>query len=164
MKSIPLTIFIIGVSGSGKSTIGRLISNKLNLLFVEADNYHSKVNIKKMSSGNPLSDKDRFPWIRKLNRIAIKNSNEGLVIACSALKEIYRVLLVKKIQKDNIRWVFLNGNYELLKKRLKLRKNHFMSIKLLKNQFDILEIPSRSININVDDKVEKIVNQIIEML
>ena len=118
-------IFIIGVSGCGKSTIGKLLSESLAVPFFDGDNYHSKANINKMTTGTALTDTDRQEWLETLNTLAIQNSNTGAVIVCSGLKESYRILLKKNIEEISI-FVFLKGTLEIILKRLKTRENHFM--------------------------------------
>ena len=151
--------FIMGVSGSGKSTIGKLLAKKLTIPFFDADDYHSDNNIQKMTSGIPLTDADRTHWLHDLNLLAVKQNN-GAVIACSALKEKYRVHLIKGIQKQY--FIFLNGSFELISERLKNRGAHFMSADLLQSQFNSLEIPTNGITVDINNTTEEIVNAILE--
>ncbi len=106
-----------------KTTVGKLLAENLNLSFFDADDFHPITNKDKMSEGTPLSDEDRFPWIATLNALLLKNRGEGLVLACSALKELYRKKLTKGIATN---WIYLKGNYELIDQRLSQRSNHFM--------------------------------------
>ncbi len=139
----------MGVSGVGKSTIGNLLSEELNIPFFDGDDFHPEENIKKMSKGEPLNDDDRLGWLQTLNKLAIKQlTNKGCVIVCSALKESYRDILNANI-KDNAKWVFLSGSFKQIKERINKRKGHFMSSELLKSQFDILEEPKNAIKIDI---------------
>jgi len=154
----------MGVSGSGKSTIGKLLSRKLNVDFIEGDNYHSNENIKKLSSGIALTDNDRIKWLNKLNSIIYKNvTHSSCVVSCSALKKKYRSILRKNIS-DRVKFVYLEGSYSLIYERLIKRKNHFMSKSLLRSQFNTLEIPSNSIKINVKSNQASIVKRILEII
>lgn len=142
-------IFIMGVSGVGKSTIGNLLSKELDIPFFDGDDYHPEDNILKMSKGEALNDDDRLGWLQTLNKLAIKQLNtNSCIIVCSALKESYRCILAKNIER-NSKWVFLNGSFEQITERINLRKGHFMSSNLLKSQFDTLEEPINAIKINI---------------
>ncbi|WP_343328370.1 NADP-dependent phosphogluconate dehydrogenase [Polaribacter staleyi] len=153
-------IFIMGVSGVGKSTIGNLLSEKLNIPFFDGDDFHPEENILKMSKGEALNDNDRLGWLQTLNKLAKEQLKKGgCIIVCSALKEKYRDILNAKI-KENAKWVFLNGSFEQIKERVNNRKGHFMSSDLLKSQFDILETPKNAIDININLTP----NNIVEMI
>jgi len=153
-------IFIFGVSGSGKTTIGRLLSNQLNLPFFDADDFHPASNIAKMKSGHPLNDDDRKGWLETLNELARQKLNKnGAIISCSALKESYRELLCKGI-KDNTQWVYLKGSKGLILARMESRPNHFMPKELLDSQFDALETPDYGIHISIESSPRQIVNQL----
>ncbi|WP_433991485.1 NADP-dependent phosphogluconate dehydrogenase [Kordia algicida OT-1] len=151
-------IFIIGVSGVGKSTVANLLSKKLQVPFFDGDDFHHEKNIKKMASGTPLNDADRYDWLQSLNELAIKHvkAKTSCIIVCSALKQAYRDILSHQIEKYS-EWVFLHGSFDQIKKRLDNRKNHFMSSELLKSQFDTLEEPTNAIKINVEKSPEHIV-------
>ena len=117
-------IFVMGVSGVGKSTIGSQLANALGVPFFDGDDYHPKANIEKMGKGQPLTDDDRFGWLQQLNHLASDQIKiQGCVIACSALKESYRQILQKDIL-GSVTWVFLSGTFETVKKRILARKNH----------------------------------------
>lgn len=154
----------MGVSGCGKSTIGKMLSKELKMPFVDGDDYHSKENIVKMSNGEPLNDCDRVTWLCKLNQLAKEEvKNSSCIIVCSALKLAYRKIVSKGIEK-HIKWVYLAGNFEQIKERIDKRGNHFMTSKLLKSQFDILEEPKNSIKIDVslapNEIIEKLKNDL----
>lgn len=159
-----LAIFIIGVSGVGKSTIGELASNELSIPFFDGDDYHPKENVKKMAQGQPLTDEDRYEWLINLNQLARKQIQQNsCIIACSALKESYRDLLKKDIETQ-IKWIFLNGSFEQISDRLKQRKGHFMPLSLLKSQFESLEIPIDAQVIDISKSPNKITGKIVNDL
>ena len=117
-------VFVMGDSGVGKRTVGSLLSKKLNMPFFDGDDYHPEKNISKMSEGIPLNDEDRLGWLESLNALAKKElEKQGCVIACSALKSKYRVLLEKEI-KAAVKWVFLHGLFEEVCQRINSRENH----------------------------------------
>ena len=152
-------IFIMGVSGSGKSSIGQLLANELSIPFIDADDHHPPSNIKKMSQGIPLQDSDRFPWLDILHEIAVKHIGSGCVIACSALKEIYRTQLNKSIE-SSVEWIYLKGSYDLIFERMNSREGHFMGAEMLKSQFDTLEAPKNAIDIDIANSPTVIIEKI----
>lgn len=155
-----MIILVMGVSGSGKSTIGWMLAESLNWDFSDADTFHSPANIEKMRRGIPLDDADRIPWFQQLQR-AIDRwliEDKNVVLACSALKADYRQMLLR--DKERMRLVYLKGSFEVILRRLQERQNHFMNKNLLQNQFDLLEEPDEGIHVNVSDPPEVIVQQI----
>lgn len=139
----------MGVSGVGKSTLGNLLAEALNISFFDGDDYHPESNILKMSKAQPLDDNDRFEWLNTLNTQAKKQlENNSCVIACSALKKSHRDILGKDIESQ-IKWIFLHGSFEQIEARINKRENHFMGSGLLKSQFDILEEPKDAIKIDI---------------
>ena len=158
------TIFIVmGVSGTGKTTIGKLLASTLNIPFYDGDDYHPKENVEKMSAGNPLNDEDRYGWLAALNELGSDHKTEGAVIACSALKAKYRTQLRDTIE-DHIVFVYLEGAYEQIKSRLDSRDNHFMSSKLLKSQFATLEPPTNAIITSIDQTPKQIIDHVLSQL
>jgi carbohydrate kinase (thermoresistant glucokinase family) len=152
---------VMGVSGSGKTTVGKLLAKKLDLPFYDADDFHPKQNVQKMEAGEPLTDQDREPWLNHLSEMITRwNSNSGAVLACSALKESYRLTL--KAGDNNVQFVFLDGDIDLIRKRMKSRKGHYMPSSLLESQFEALEMPSNAIRVSIDQPPANIVKEILE--
>jgi gluconokinase len=158
-----MIIIVMGVSGSGKTTIAQMLADSLHFRFQDADDFHPQSNIEKMRHGIPLDDADRVPWLQLLHdAIALwLQNNDNVVLACSALKASYRQMLVFDA---NIKQVYLKGSFELIQKRLQQRQNHFMSAKLLKSQFDSLQEPCDAIIVDVSQSPQAIVNDIREKL
>ena len=122
-----MIITVMGVTASGKSTVGKLLAKRLSLPFIEADDFHSKENILKMSRGIPLTDEDRRPWLQLLSQ-QLQAQKNGAVLACSALKKDYRKTLQKGLHKKII-WIYLEGPERILRERIKKRKGHFVIVK-----------------------------------
>jgi gluconokinase len=169
MHQVPgvAAIVVMGVSGAGKSTVGRLIATGLGCPFRDADSFHPKANIEKMASGQPLTDEDRWPWLRaiaaEIDRVC--QAGEHAVIACSALKRAYRDILVHG--RNDVRMIYLNGTQQLIADRLATRKGHFMPPDLLPSQFRTLEPPGSDedpVTVSIDASVEAIVDDIVHQL
>lgn len=159
-----MIIVVLGVSGSGKSTIAKGLSQSLNIPYYDADDFHPIANINKMSSGQPLNDKDREPWLEELaQNLSVWAEENGAVLACSALKEKYRNLLNSNCE-DKIIWVYLKGDYELIKSRMESRKDHFMASQMLKSQFEALEVPEYGIHVDISGSPEAIITSILERI
>ena len=153
-------IIIMGVSGSGKTTIGQLLAQKTQLPFFDGDDFHSKANIDKMASGNPLNDEDRKEWLLSLNQLIQENiTQKGCIVACSSLKKSYRDLLSLSVS-NHVKFVFLEGSYEAILSRMEARKNHFIPPSLLQSQFDTLEIPQNAYSISIMQDPDTIVDSI----
>jgi gluconokinase len=149
----------MGVSGSGKTTIGRGLAGELGWRFYDADDFHPRSNVEKMARGVPLDDEDRAPWLeslRDLIRLCL-GRGESAVLACSALKRSYRAYL---LIDENVKLVYLKGDYELIDERLKNRRGHFMKSKLLNSQFTALEEPERGLTVDISLPPEKIIETI----
>jgi gluconokinase len=133
-------VIVFGVSGAGKTTIGKLLAEELGWQFYEADDFHPRANIEKMRSGRPLTDEDRWPWLERLREQITRSlaSREDAVLACSALKRAYREGL--RVNED-VKFVFLRGDYALVENQLRRRRGHFMNPALLQSQFADLEEP-----------------------
>ncbi len=154
-----LVFYVMGVSGVGKSTIGRSIAESLNIPFFDGDDYHPESNIKKMNNGVALDDQDRQPWLECLNELAIEQlRTTSCVIACSALKHSYRATLKQGIELHS-KFIFLQGSFDLINERLK-KRDHFMPASLLQSQIDTLEVPSDALSCDISHTPDEIVNQI----
>jgi gluconokinase len=163
----PCALVVMGVSGSGKSTIAEHLAARLGWRYVDGDLFHPPANVAKMSAGHPLTDEDRWPWLRaiaaEIDRLAA--AGERAVVACSALKRAYRDILVHG--RDDVRIVFLDGTQDLIAKRLAARKGHFMPPGLLNSQFKTLEPPQsseRPVTVSIDASVDGIVDDIVRQL
>lgn len=161
------SLIVMGVSGSGKSTIAEALARRLNWRYEDGDAFHPPSNIAKMRAGHPLNDDDRRPWLQaiaaEIDRVG--DADGRVIIACSALKRSYRDILVHG--RDDVRIIFLNGSRELIAERLKNRKGHFMPPELLDSQFKALEIPQAdepAIAVPIDAPVEAIVDAIVAKL
>jgi carbohydrate kinase (thermoresistant glucokinase family) len=158
-----MVYIVMGVSGSGKTTIGQMLANRMDVPFFDADDFHPEENVHKMASRTALIDHDRIPWLNRLAEEIQKWSEKGgAVLACSALKESYRELLSGK-KPENIRWIYLKGSKEVIRKRMEQR-SHFMPPALLDSQFETLEEPSDAISISVSKPPDVIVEQILMKL
>ena len=138
---MPCALIVMGVSGSGKSTIADKLAERLGWSYEDGDKFHPASNVAKMSAGHPLTDEDRWPWLQaiadEIDRVC--RAGEHVVIACSALKRAYRDILVHG--RSDVRIVYLKGTQELIADRLAARKGHFMPPGLLDSQFKTLEPP-----------------------
>jgi gluconokinase len=163
----PCALIVMGVSGSGKSTIAEKLAQRLGWTYEDGDRFHPASNVAKMSAGHPLTDEDRWPWLQaiadEIDRAC--KAGEHAVIACSALKRSYRDVLVHG--RRDIRIVYLNGTQELIADRLAERKGHFMPPGLLASQFKTLEPPGADENpviVSIDASVEEIVDDTISQM
>jgi gluconokinase len=164
---MPCALIVMGVSGSGKSTIAEKLAQRLSWTYEDGDRFHPAGNVAKMSAGHPLTDEDRWPWLQAIaNEIdRVCKSGEHAVIACSALKRSYRDVLVHG--RSDVRIVYLNGTQELIAGRLARRKGHFMPPGLLASQFKTLEPPGMDENpvtVSIDASVEEIVDDTISQI
>lgn len=157
----PRFYIIMGVSGCGKSAVGKALAQRLGWRFFDADDYHPASNIKKMANGIPLTDEDRLPWLNALHAListALKEDHPG-VLACSALKEKYRQILLAG--SADVQVVYLKGSYDLIWSRMSARADHYMQPAMLRSQFDILEEPGDALVMDIDQSIEEIVDLIL---
>ena len=160
------SLLIMGVSGSGKTTITKILSEYMDIPFIEADDYHSSDNIKKMLSKQPLTDSDRLPWIYKIgSEIKKYRKKSGCCIACSALKKTYRNLI--RLADGDLIVIYLKGDKRLIYNRLVNRRGHFFNAELLNSQLGILEEPDSNedrIIVSIDASPKRICEEIIQKL
>jgi len=156
----PTGFLIMGVSGSGKTTLGQALAQKLGWDFFDADDFHPAANIAKMASGIPLSDSDRAPWLAALHDqlSSTLKSNRHPILACSALKQKYRVQLLDNI--NGIEIIYLKGNYDLIWSRMSTREGHYMRSEMLRSQFAALEDPENVFALDVSMTVEDMIDKI----
>jgi gluconokinase len=158
-----LIVIVMGVTGSGKTTIGSLLAEELGWEFADADSFHSAANKEKMSRGIALDDADREPWLEAIRAALLQWSAErkNVVLACSALKKSYRERLM--IGPD-VKFVYLEGSYEVIRQRLLSRHGHFATEKILSSQFEALEEPEDAVAVDVGNTPEEIVSDIRDRL
>ncbi|WP_374649716.1 gluconokinase [Dongia sp.] len=160
-----MIVLVMGVSGTGKSTIGRALASTLEADFLEADAFHSAANVAKMTSGVPLDDSDRWPWLDAIGRALDQAVMEGkrVVLACSALKQAYRDRLLKDGGRTGFT-VFLKGEPDLIAARMSGRSGHYMPPTLLPSQLATLEPPTDAIVIDIAEGPEEILREILASL
>ena len=161
-------VVVMGVSGAGKSTVGKLIAVRLHCEFRDADSFHPPANIAKMSSGQPLTDEDRWPWLRAIAAWIGERREKGEtgVVTCSALRRVYRDIVTAQ-QSADVRLVYLKGDFDLISARLAARKGHFMPPALLKSQFATLEEPAadeHALAVEIDASPEEIAERVVKGL
>ena len=160
-----MVVVLMGVSGSGKTTIGRVLAAELGWAFLEGDDFHPAANVEKMRGGEPLTDEDRRPWLAALqDRLEEAcEREEDVVVACSALKDDYRDFL-EKHDPACVHFVHLNGSPELIRRRLEKRAGHYMNPALLPSQFEALEPPEEEIVVDVSPAPEVVAGEIRRQL
>jgi gluconokinase len=160
----PSVIVVMGVSGSGKTTIGRKLAERLQWPFYDGDDFHPKDNIAKMSQGLPLNDRDRRPWLLAMHDLLVGLRAKGgkAVLAASVLKQDYRDLLASGM--EGIRFVYLKGDFAVLEERLRSRQGHYFKAGLLSSQFEILEEPVDALTVAAEGDPEAVVDSICEGL
>ncbi len=157
-----MLIVVMGVAGSGKSTVGAALARQLDLPFLDADDWHDPAHLARMAQGIPLDDSDRTEWLDRLNELLATHIEQGAVLACSALSAQSRDRLTHGI--DGVRFVLLHGQPELISERLRLRSGHHVGVSLLSSQLATLEPPERALVVDVADPPEVLVDQIREWL
>ena len=154
----------MGVSGSGKTTVGKALASALEIPFYDADDFHLHGNIVKMNQGIPLGDLDRKSWLETLSKnLAQWEAAAGAVLACSALKETYRTVLQSGVEND-VTWVYLYGRSELIKERMAGRKGHYFKPDLVDSQFADLEPPQYGWHFDISSSADHIVRSILDKL
>ena len=150
-------IVVMGVSGSGKTTVGAKLAQELGWSFYDADDFHSEANRKKMAQGMVLNDEDRAEWLAALRGLIRKHLEEGssCVLACSALKQRYRDTLAVN---EKVRFAYLRGSFEQIETRMKRRKDHYMPVQLLQSQFEALEEPLDAVIVDISHTPEDIIH------
>lgn len=164
MRIMPKTWVIMGVAGCGKSLIGSMLADALGGVFEDADDFHPPANKEKMTARIPLTDDDRWPWLRILRDriVAQRDQASCYVLACSALKQVYRDLLRDGEDRATLQFVYLKGSQDLIGSRMAARKGHFMPTTLLDSQFATLEEPQDALVIDVGLTPEEIVREILK--
>ena len=164
---LPCALIVMGVSGSGKSTVAEALGKRLGWRFEDGDRFHPASNVAKMSAGHPLTDDDRWPWLEsiadEIERVC--KLGEHIIIACSALKHAYRDVLQRR--RDDVRFIYLKGTQELIADRMAHRTGHFMPPELLASQFRTLEPPEigeHVITVPIDGSVDAIVDDVLRQL
>lgn len=149
-------IVVMGVSGSGKTTVGARLAQELGWSFYDADDFHSEANREKMAQGIALNDEDRAGWLMSLQGLIRKHLEEGTacVLACSALKQRYRDTLAVN---EKVRFAYLHGSFEQIETRMKRRKDHYMPVELLKSQFEALEEPRDAVFVDISHSPDEII-------
>lgn len=160
-----MIVVVMGVSGSGKSTVGKILASELGYTFIEGDDFHPRANVEKMHRGVPLDDDDRRPWLDAI-RYRLQDAvqrGENVVLACSALKHSYQHYLAD-FAPETIRYVYLSGSEELIRQRLSQRTGHFMNPGLLHSQFETLEPPEGAVQVDIHSSPESMANAIRDKL
>jgi carbohydrate kinase (thermoresistant glucokinase family) len=161
---MPMVLILIGPMGCGKTTIGKMLAEKISWSFFDGDDFHPRENVEKMRSGLPLNDEDRKTWLENLHGYIQRWRIEGrnTILACSALKQAYRDIL--GVDQQTVMTVYLKGSYELLRKRIEERKHPYMNKDLLKSQVSTMEEPKDGLTVDISQTPEAAVQTIIESL
>ena len=161
-----MILVLMGVTASGKTTVGKLLAAETGWQFAEGDDFHSEANRGKMHQGIPLTDEDRIPWLLSMHAMLLgwKLSGTSGILACSALKQKYRDMLAEHIPPLNLRFIMLDVPREELEERLRLRQGHYMNPELLQSQLDTLEMPADAIMISAEHEPQQIVQEILDQL
>ena len=158
------SIILMGVSGCGKTSVGKSLEEALGWTFYDGDNYHPRENIDKMSLGIPLNDQDREPWLIALQDLINEENQKGnsVILACSALKKSYRDILRTDI--EGMLFVHLDGDFDLIWARMQAREEHYMKAEMLQSQFETLEKPRNALIVEIDSPISSITDKIISQI
>lgn len=162
------SFILMGVSSTGKTSVGTVVAHRLGIKLIDGDDLHPRANIIKMGEGQPLNDEDRAPWLERIRDAAfsLERKSEVGIIVCSALKKQYRDLI--REGNENVKFLFLEGSFDLVLERMKQRQGHYMKTDMLKSQFDTLEVPQEDepdvIHIDIDGSFETVVERCIRAL
>ena len=162
------SFILMGVSSTGKTSIGTSLAQRFGIKLIDGDDLHPRTNIIKMGSGQPLNDVDRAPWLERIRDAAfsLEQKSEIGIIVCSALKKQYRDLI--RDGNENVKFLFLEGSFDLVLERMKQRKGHYMKTEMLKSQFDTLETPQQDepdvLHVNIDGSFEEVVERCAQVL
>ncbi|HUO83225.1 MAG TPA: gluconokinase [Gammaproteobacteria bacterium] len=158
-------VILMGVSGSGKTVVGRALAKRLGGQFVEGDDFHPASNVRRMRAGIALTDADRWPWLERLSEAVMRARTQGppLVVSCAALKKSPRRYLRDRIDGE-VMFVHLSGSFDLISRRLEARDGHFMPADLLHSQFADLEAPESAVVVDVGEPVARLVDRIVDSL
>ncbi len=159
-----MMIVLMGVSGCGKTTVGLVLAERTGWRLYDADEFHSAASIEKMRSGIALEDADRWPWLDRMNAMLVEKQAQGesVLLACSALKQKYRDRVAKNCPR--LQWVYLKGDFDLIRRRLEARKNHYMKAGLLESQFAALEEPRDALVADIGAEPDTIADFILSQL
>ncbi|WP_346432614.1 gluconokinase [Pseudohoeflea coraliihabitans] len=160
-----MTYIVMGVSGCGKTSVGKVLASRLSLPFLDGDTLHSFENIKKMRSAIPLNDADREPWLRAIGE-RISRSTVPMVVGCSALKRLYRDWIRAEAEK-RVCFIHLKGDRSVIARRISSRSDHFMPLSLLDSQFDALEVPEKdelSLEIDIGQPFDLLVDELVQRI
>lgn len=159
-----MMVVLMGVSGVGKTTLGEVLARRTGWRLYDADEFHSAQNIEKMRNGIALQDADRWPWLDRMNALLLQKQaeHESVLLACSALKQKYRDRLGNGCR--DLHWIYLKGDFDLIRSRLESRKNHYMKAGLLESQFAALEEPRDAIVVDVAQPPDALANQVLSEL
>lgn len=158
-------VYLMGVSGCGKTVIGNELAEKLGGTFIDGDDLHPPANKEKMGAGIPLSDEDRYPWFEAIRQKILANEQRPVIVACSALKKTYRDIL--RAEQDRAVFVYLEGSFDLIMGRIQKRDHEYMPSDLLRSQFETLEEPTADeqvITMNIQPEVSEIVERLVKRL
>jgi gluconokinase len=155
-----MVVLLMGTTGAGKTTVGKILAARLRWTFLDADDFHPQANIDKMHHGIPLTDADRLPWLEKIHTELLRQTQSGknIVLACSALKQSYRDLLSSEV---DMRIVYLRGTYDVMRQRIELRHGHFAGEDILAGQFADLEEPRNALVLDVSRSPQQLAAEAI---